>query len=96
MVAERWQSSARVVAPIYNRRSWYCRAAKSQARTEAIASRALLPAAVGRATKHAGRTTLYLTAMHASRPPFILSITNIRAALSHVRKVAEQSNAAER
>ncbi len=45
---------------------------------EAITSRALLLAAVGRATKHAGRTTLYLTTMHASRAALMLLIANIR------------------
>ncbi len=48
---ERCQSGARVVALVYNGRSWYGRAAKP----EAITSRALLLAAVGRATKHAGQ-----------------------------------------
>jgi hypothetical protein len=63
---------------------------------EAITSRALLLAAVGRATKHAGRTTLYLTTMHASRTVLMLLIANIREALSHVRRVAEQSQATNR
>jgi len=93
---ERCQSSARVVALIYNWWSWYCRAAKPEARMEAITSRALLLAAVGRATKHAGKTTLYLTTMHASRTALMLLIANVRAALSHVREVAEQSPATER
>ena len=63
---------------------------------EAITSRALLPAAVGRATKHAGKTTLYLTTMHASRTALMLLIANIRAALSHVSRIAEQSPAKDR
>ena len=62
---ERCQTSARAVALIYNWWSWYCRAAKPGARMEAITSRALLLAGVGRAVKHAGQTTLYLTPMHA-------------------------------
>jgi hypothetical protein len=49
---------------------------------EAITSRALLRAAVGRATKHAGQTTLYLTPMHAAKATPMLLIANIRAALS--------------
>ena len=57
---------------------------------EAITSRALLRAAVGRATKHAGQTTLYLTPMHAAKATPMLLIANIRAALSHVKTVAEQ------
>jgi hypothetical protein len=60
---------------------------------EAITSRALLLASVGRAVKHAGQTgqtTLYLTPMHAAKDKLLALIANIRAALSHVRDVAEQ------
>ena len=57
---------------------------------EAITSRALLLAGVGRAVKHGGQTTLYLTPMHAAKDKLLELITNIRAALSHVRAVAEQ------
>jgi hypothetical protein len=63
---------------------------------EAITSLALLLAAVGRATKHAGKTTLYLTTMHASRTGLMALIANIRAALSHVNKIAEQLPATDR
>jgi hypothetical protein len=90
------QTSAHVVALIDNWWSWYCRAAKPKARMEAIASRALLLAAVGRITKHAGQTTLCLTTMHTSRIALMLLIANIRAALSHVKRVAEQSPATDR
>ena len=55
---------------------------------EAITSRALLLAGVGRAVKHAGQTTLYLTPMHAAKDKLMALIANIRAALSHVRAVA--------
>src|SRR5471030_1006633 len=85
---ERCQTSARAVALVYNWWSWYCRAAKPGARMEAITSRALLLAAVGRATKHGGQTTLYLTPMHAARKTLMLLIANIRGALRHVRTVA--------
>lgn len=57
---------------------------------EAITSRALLLAGVGRAVKHAGQTTLYLTPMHAAKGKLLALIANIRAALSHVKAVAEQ------
>jgi hypothetical protein len=93
---ERCQSSARAVALIYNWWSWYCRAAKPEARMEAITSRALLLASVGRATRHAGQTTLYLTPMHAARTILMALIANIRTALSHVRRVAEQSPTVDR
>jgi hypothetical protein len=49
-----------------------------------------LLASVGRAVKHAGQTTLYLTPMHAAKDKLLALIANIRAALSHVRAVAEQ------
>ena len=93
---ERCQTSARAVALIYNWWSWYCRAAKPEARMEAVTSRALLLASVGRATKHAGKTTLYLTPMHAARTTLMMLIANIRAALSHVRTAAEQLPAVDR
>jgi hypothetical protein len=93
---ERCQTSARAVALVYNWWSWYCRAAKPGARMEAITSRALLLAAVGRATKHAGKTTLHLTPMHASIATLTLLIANIRKALSHVKAVAEQFPAVDR
>ena len=93
---ERCQTSARAVALVYNWWSWYCRAAKPKARMEAITSRALLLASVGRATQHAGKTTLYLTPMHAARATLMMLIANVRAALSHVRAVAEQSPTADR
>ena len=57
---------------------------------EAITSRALLLAGVGRAVKHAGQTTLYLTPMHAAKDKLIELLANILGALSHVRAVAEQ------
>lgn len=87
---ERCQASARAVALVYNWWSWYCRAAQPGARMEAITSRALLLAGVGRAVKHAGQTTLYLTPMHAATGKLMALLANIHAALSHVRAVAEQ------
>jgi Transposase DDE domain group 1 len=93
---ERCQSSARAVALVYNWWSWYCRAAQPGARMEAITSRALLLAGVGRAVKHAGQTTLYLTPMHAATGKLMALLANIHAALSHVRAVAEQLPATDR
>ncbi len=93
---ERCQSSARAVALIYNWWSWYCRAAKPGARMEAITGRALLLAGVGRAVKHGGQTTLYLTPMHAAKDKVLALIANVHAALSHVKAVAEQLPGANR
>lgn len=87
---ERCQTSARSVALIYNWWSWYCRAAKPDARMEAITSRPLLLAGVGRAVKYAGQCTLYLTAMHAAGKSVIALVSNIRLALAHVKVIAEQ------
>jgi Transposase DDE domain group 1 len=87
---ERCQTSARAVALVYNWWSWYCRAAKPGARMEAITSRALLLAGVGRATQHGGQTTLHLTPMHGKREQLMELIANVRAAFTHVKAVAEQ------
>ena len=59
-------------------------------------SHGLLLAGVGRAVKHAGQTTLYLTPMHAARDKLMGLIANVHAALSHVKAVAEQMPRADR
>lgn len=87
---ERCQSSARAVALVYNWWSWYCRAAKPDGRMEAITSRPLLLAGVGRAVMHGRQTTLYLTPMHAAKDKLLELIANIREALKHTKAVAEQ------
>ena len=60
----RCQTVARACALVYNWWSWYCRAAHLEGRMEAITSRPLLLAAVGKAASHANQTTLYLTPHH--------------------------------
>ena len=86
----RSQITARAVALVYNWWSWYARAANPQARREALTSRPLLLAAVGRATSHGGQTMLYLTPMHAKAGLIKSMITNVHAAIQHVRQAAEQ------
>ena len=86
----RSQITARAVALVYNWWSWYVRAANPQARREALTSRPLLLAAVGRAVSHAGQTLLYFTPMHADAGLIKSMIANVRAAISHVRRAAEQ------
>jgi hypothetical protein len=86
----RSQITARAVALIYNWWSWYARAANPGARREALTSRPLLLAAVGRATSHAGQTLLHLTPMHAETGLIKSMIANVQAAIRHVRKAAEQ------
>jgi len=78
------------VALVYNWWSWYVRAAHPNARREALTSRPLLLAAVGRATSHADQTTLHLTPMHADVGLIKSMIANVHAAIRHVRSAAEQ------
>jgi len=86
----RSQITARAVALIYNWWSWYVRAANPNARREALTSRPLLLAAVGRATSHSDQTTLYLTPMHAEAGLIKSMIANVHAAIRFVRNAAEQ------
>lgn len=86
----RSEITARAVALIYNWWSWYVRAANPQARREALTSRPLLLAAVGRATHSGGRTELHLTPMHAEVGLIQTMIANIQAAIAYVRRTAEQ------
>ncbi len=61
----RCQLSARAVALIYNWWSLFVRLANPKARREAITSRPWLLSSVGRATSHAGQTTITITGQHA-------------------------------
>jgi hypothetical protein len=87
---QRSQIMARAVALVYNWWSWYVRAANPGARREALTSRPLLLAAVGRAATSGGQTTLYLTPMHAEVGLIKSMIANVHAAVAHVRRTAEQ------
>ena len=86
----RSQVTARTVALVYNWWSWYVRAANPQARREALTSRPLLLAAVGRAARSGNQTTLYLTPMHAEVGLIKSMIANVHAAIQHVKRAAEQ------
>ena len=86
----RSQVTARAVALVYNWWSWYVRAANPQARREALTSRPLLLAAVGRSTSSGNQTTLYLTPMHAEAGEIKSMIANVHAAIQHVKAAAEQ------
>ena len=59
-------------------------------RMEAITSRPLLLAAVGKAASHANQTTLYLTPLHGRADILKRLIGNIGQALQHVKAAAEQ------
>lgn len=89
----RCQTVARSCALVYNWWSWDCRAANPGGRLEAITSRPLLLAAVGKAASHANQTTLYLTPLHGRADILKKLIANIGAALQHLRATAEQFKA---
>ena len=86
----RSELTARAVALVYNCWSWYVRAANPQARREALTSRPLLLAAVGRATHSGGRTELHLTPMHAEVGLIKTMIANVQQAIAYVKRSAEQ------
>ena len=92
----RCQTTARAGALVYNWWSWYCRAAHPGARLEAVTSRPLLLAAVGKAASHGGQMQLYLTPLHAKFETIKTLIANIRAALQHVKATAEQMPTVDR
>jgi hypothetical protein len=66
------------------------RAANPQARREALTSRPLLLAAVGRAASSGSQTTLYLKRMHAEAGLIKAMIANVHAAIRHVKAAAQQ------
>ena len=86
----RCRLTARMVALVYNWWSWYNRMARPGARLEAITSRPLLLAAIGRTVRHGGQSQLYLTPMHAAGRVIAAMISTIRAGLRHVKHIAEQ------
>lgn len=86
----RCQTVARSCALVYNWWSWYGRAANPEGRLEAITSRPLLLAGVGRAVTHAHQRTLYLTPIHGRVDVLKKLLANVDAALQHVKAAAEQ------
>lgn len=93
---ERCNLSARAVALIYNWWSWYVRLAHPKARLEAITSRPLLLAAVGKMTEHGGQTRVLLSITHAAAAQVKALVANVRAGLQHVRATAPQLPSAQR
>jgi hypothetical protein len=93
---ERCNLSARAVALIYNWWSWYVRLANPTARMEAITSRPMLLAAVGRVTEHAGYTRVLLSVTHAAAPLIKAMIANVRTGLQLIQATAPQLPPAQR
>jgi Transposase DDE domain group 1 len=87
---ERCNLSARAVALVYNWWSWYVRLAHPKGRLEAITSRPLLLAAVGRVTEHGGQTRVLLSVTHAAAAHVKALVVNVRAGLQHIRVTAPQ------
>ena len=87
---ERCNLSAQAVGLIYNWWSWYVRLAHPKARLEAITSRPLLLAAVGRVSRHAGQQRVLLSMTHAASTQVKTLIANVRAGLQRIREAAPQ------
>lgn len=87
---ERCNLSARAVALVYNWWSWYVRLANPGGRLEAITSRPLLLAAVGRRTEHGGQTHILLSVTHAAVGQVKAFVANVRKGLEHVPATAPQ------
>ena len=87
---ERCNLSAQAVALIYNWWSWYVRLANPKGRMEAITSRPLLLAAVGKLTDHAGQKRILLSITHAAAGQVKALVANVRAGLQHIRVTAAQ------
>lgn len=90
---ERCNLSAQAVALIYNWWSWYVRLAHPKARMEAITSRPLLLAAVGKLTDHAGQKRILLSITHEAAGKVKSLVSNVRAGLMHILATAAQLTA---
>lgn len=93
---ERCNLSAQAVALVYNWWSWYVRLAHPKARMEAITSRPLLLAAVGRVTEHAGQKRILLSITHAAADQVKALVANVRTGLQHILATASQLTAGQR
>ncbi len=76
--------------------SWYGQLANPKARMEAITSRPLLLAALGKMTQHSGQTRVLLTVTHAAAAQVKALVANVRAGLQHVLATAPQLPSAQR
>jgi Transposase DDE domain len=93
---ERCNLAARAVALIYNWWSLYVRLANPDGRLEAITSRPLLLAAVGRITEHSGQTRILLSVTHAAVAKVKGMVANVRKGIAHVLATAPQLAPLER
>jgi hypothetical protein len=87
---ERCNLSARAVALAYNWWSWYVRLAHPKARLEAVTSRPMLLAAIGRITESGGQKRILLSLTHAAANHVKALVANVRETLAHVLATAPQ------
>jgi hypothetical protein len=92
----RCQVMARIVAQVYNWWTIYAGLAVPDRHAEAITSRPLLLYAVGRQVRHAGKTVLLLTSIHAKAQEVERSLRAVADFLDHIRTTAQQLNWTER
>jgi hypothetical protein len=81
---------ARTVALIANWWNLFARLADPEHHREALTTRPLLLAAIGRQTTHAGRTTLRVSSLHGRRHHARRALTRIAAFFAALRESAEQ------
>jgi Transposase DDE domain group 1 len=93
---KRCRLMARCVAPVFNWWNLFVRLADPDHHREAITSRPLLLQAIGRQTKHAGRTTVTITSAHGNHERARRALTRIAAFFTGLRNTAEQLTAIER
>ena len=93
---ERSNLTAQAVGLVYNWWSWYCRLAHPKGRLEAITSRPLLLAAVGKISEHAGQKNLLLTITHAAASQVKALVAHIQTGLESIRSTTPQFSPIER
>jgi hypothetical protein len=87
---------ARIVAQVYTWWSLYVGLALPDRHAEAITSRPLLLHAVGKQLRHAGKTVLLLTGMHAHARKMERCLQIVGSFLAYLRTTARQLNWTER
>jgi hypothetical protein len=93
---KRCRLMAGLVALFFNWWNLFVRLADPNHHREAITSRPLLLQAVGRQTRHAGRTTVTITSSHGEHHRAQKALTRIANFFAQLRKTAEQLTPLER
>jgi hypothetical protein len=93
---KRCRLMAGCVALVFNWWNLFVRLADPDHHREAITSRPLLLQAIGRQTRHAGRTTITITSSHGEHNRARQALTRIAGFFAELRKTAEQLTSLER